>query len=270
MTGVATAIAGTAVVGAVGSSIASGQQAKAARNAQNIAQQQQQANMSLQQPYNLGGQNALGQLQYLEGIGPRSAGEGQGGAGTGGGYGSLNAPFTTQMFQQMSPAYQFTRQQGGQGVLNQDASSAGSLSGAAMKDLMSFNSGLANQSFNNAFNQYQTQNTNTFNRLNSIAGLGQAAAAGVGAQNTQLAGTRANAAIDVGQAQAGGTMGIANALGQGALGATAWNANPYGGSLPSAASAASGGGNYSALNSNFFDASQITPTISNMYQAGKG
>jgi hypothetical protein len=251
MTGVATAIAGSAVVGAVGSSIASGQQAKAARNAQNIAQQQQQQNMSLQQPYNTAGQGALSQLQYLEGMGPNNN---QGGGGAGG-YGSLNAPFTTDMFQQMSPAYQFTRQQGGQGVLNQDAGTSGALSGSALKDLMSFNSGLANNSFNNAFNQYQTQQTNTFNRLNSMVTTGQNAAAGVGAQNTQLAGTAAQAAIAQGQAQAGGTMGITNALGQGAIGATAWNSMNNTTPPPPTTTPNS----YSALNSNFFDTTNIQP-----------
>jgi hypothetical protein len=253
MSGVATAIAGSAVVGAVGSSMAASKQASAARNAQAIQQQQQQQNMQLQQPYNQAGQGALKQLQYMEGLDPSLKGTGM--DESAGGYGSLNAPFTAQTFQQMSPAYNFVKQQGGQGVLNQAAGTSGALSGSAMKDLMSFNSGLANESFNNAFNQYTTQQTNTFNRLNSMVGTGQNAAAGVGGQNTQLAGNAGQAATNIGNAQAGGIMGVSSALGQGAIGAAGWN--NFNQNLNTDMNSGVPAGGYSALNSSFYDPSRL-------------
>lgn len=132
---------------------------------------------------------------------------------TAGGYGSLLTPFTASYMQQYSPAYQFQLQQGQQGVLNQDASSQGALSGAALKDLMSFNQNYANTAFNNAFNQYQTQTGNTYSRLAGIAQLGQSAAAGVGQQGTALAGQAAQSATNIGTAEAGGAVGVSNALG---------------------------------------------------------
>jgi hypothetical protein len=244
MSGVAAAVAGAAVVGVGASVYSANKQAGAAKNAQNIAQQQQQQNQQLETPYNQAGQGALTQLNYLEGVGPQAGAT----AGTlppgvnaaDGGYGSLNAPFTADTFQKYSPGYQFTRQQGDQGVINQDAGTAGALSGSAMKDLLSFNSGLANQSFNNAFGQYQTQQMNTFNRLNSIAGLGQAAASGQAAVNTNLAGTAGQAAQNIGTAQAGGIVGAANAAGSGATNAAMWSQYGGGSFTPMNSSAMSG------------------------------
>ena len=129
-----------------------------------------------------------------------------------GGYGSLNAPFTADMMKQYSPAYQFQLQQGGQGVLNQDSMNQGAESGAAMKDLMGYNQNLANTAFNNAFNQYQTQQGNTYDRLMGMTSLGQNAAANLGSQGTALAGNQATLAASQGASQAAGQIGSANAI----------------------------------------------------------
>jgi len=128
-----------------------------------------------------------------------------------GGYGSLLSPFTADTFKQYSPAYQFQLQQGQQGVLNADSSGQGALSGAAQKDLINYNQGLANTSFNNAFNQYQTQQGNIYSRLSGIANQGQNAASNTGAQGTALAGQAAQSATNVGSALAAGQVGAANA-----------------------------------------------------------
>lgn len=139
-----------------------------------------------------------------------------------GGYGSLVAPFTADTFKQYSPAYQFQLQQGQQGVLNADAGSQGALSGATLKDLIGYNQNLANTSFNNAFNQYQTQQGNIFSRLSGIAQLGQAAAANTGQQGTALAGQAAQSATNIGTAQAAGQIGSANAISGGINSALPW------------------------------------------------
>ena len=129
----------------------------------------------------------------------------------GGAFGSLLQPFTTQNWQQLSPAYGFQLEQGKQGVLGGDASSMGALSGAAQKDLMGYNQNLANTSFNNAFNMYQTQQGNIYQRLAGMVQMGQAAAANTGQQGTALAGQAAQSATNIGTAQAGGAVGSANA-----------------------------------------------------------
>lgn len=219
------AAAVTAGAGLVGSAIsgnaaesAANTQANAANNAQQISENEFNTITQQEQPFMTAGTGALSQLNQGLGIGTPST---QAGAT---GYGSLTAPFTAQNFQQLSPAYQFQLQQGQQGVLNQDASGQGALSGATMKDLIGYNQNYANTSFNNAFNQYQTQNQNVYNRLSGIAQLGQNAASNTGQQGTSLAGQAAQSATNVGTTQAAGQIGIANAASSGlsSLSALPW------------------------------------------------
>lgn len=213
MTWAATAVAGAAVVGGYlssqGAQNAAQTQAGAAANAQNISQNEFNQITAQEQPFMLGGTSSLKQLDYLLGNG--TPGQYKGLTTTGGGFGSLLQPFTADTFQQLSPAYNFQRQQGMQGVLNSDASGAGALSGAAQKDLMGFNQNFANTSFANAFNMYQTQQGNIYDRLAGIAQLGQNAAANTGQQGTALAGQAAQSATNVGTALAAGQVGAANA-----------------------------------------------------------
>lgn len=192
------AIAGSAAQGAANT------QAGAAENAQQISLNEFNTITGQEQPFMQGGYGAESALQYGLGTGG-SPGQ------TGIGQGSLTAPFTTQNWQQLSPQYNFTKQQGQQGVLNADASQQGSLSGSAAKDLINYNQSAANQSFGQAFNQYQTQQGNIFSRLSGIAQLGQNAAANTGFQGTQLAGQQATSAQNIGTALAGGQVGAANA-----------------------------------------------------------
>lgn len=239
-------VAAAAIVGvgaiassAIGSSAAqsaANTQAQSAANAQQISQNEFNTITGQEQPFMQGGYGALNALEYglgipsasgatLNGYDPSSGyrinpGGGvsqllKGGgtsSGSGSGFGSLVAPFTAQTFQQYSPAYQFQLEQGIQGALNGDAASSGALSGSAQKDLMSFNQNVANTSFNNAFNQYQTQQGNIYSRLAGIAQLGQAAATNTGQQGTALAGQAAQSATNIGTAQAAGQIGSANAI----------------------------------------------------------
>jgi hypothetical protein len=213
------AIGGALIQGSAAESAAN-TQAGALENAQGIQQGMFNTIQQNEAPYIQAGAGAESNLNYLLGIGP-NPGTAPGGA-AGGGFGSLNAPFTAQTFQSMSPAYQFQLQQGRQGVLNQDASQQGAESGAAMKDLISFNQGMANTSFNNAFNQYQTQQTNTFNRLAGIAGLGSSAGAASTTGAPQFAQSIGQTASNIGTAQAAGQIGVANAVSGGLQGATGY------------------------------------------------
>lgn len=129
----------------------------------------------------------------------------------GGGFGSMLKPFDIDTFHKYSPAYQFQLGQGQQGVLNADSGNAGALSGAAQKDLIGYNQSMADTSFNNAFNQYNQQQNNIYDRLSGIAHLGQNAAANTGAQGTTLAGNQGSAIANAGAAQAAGQVGAANA-----------------------------------------------------------
>lgn len=140
-------------------------------------------------------------------------------------YGSFTQPFDVQSFyQNLDPSYFFRLQQGQQGLANSAAAGSGALSGSALKDLMNYNQTAASQEYGNAYNRYQTTQGNIFNRLFSIAGLGQASASNVGANNTNLAGNAGQAIQNQGSALGGGIVGAGNALG-GALGT--WGAYNY-------------------------------------------
>ncbi len=233
-------MAGAGLIGAGISANAAGnaadEQAQASQNALNISEGQFNTINQQESPYNQSGMGALGQLNYLLGTGTPGA-TGAGGtaptasSSTAGQYGSLLTPFNTQNWQQLSPAYNFQMQQGQQNVLNSDAAGAGALSGSAQKDLINYNQGLANTSFNNAFNQYQTQQGNIFSRLSGIANLGQSAASQTAQSGTALAGQAAQSATNIGTAQAGGTVGAANAISGGlSSAALPWLVNGGGGS----------------------------------------
>jgi len=222
--GWAAAAVGAAVVGSVagaaisasGAQSAAQTQANSAANAQQISENEFNTITNQEQPYMQAGYGAQSQLDYLLGIGtPGTAAggtnPGTASSSTAGGYGSLLQPFTAQNFQQLSPAYNFQLQQGQQGTLNADTANSGALSGSAQKDLMAYNQNMANTSFNNAFNQYQTQQGNIYSRLSGIVGSGQNAAANTGQQGTALAGQAAQSATNVGSALAAGQVGTANA-----------------------------------------------------------
>ena len=222
--GVVGAVAGGAIA-AGGAESAAQTQANAAQNAQNLQQSMFNTQMTNQQPFRQAGYGSINELNYLMGMGQQSDYNSNTGApysSSAGAFGSLNAPFNAQTFKSQSPQYQFNLQQGGQGVLNQASSSLGAESPAALKDLIAFNQGYANNSYNSAFGNYQTQQNNIFSRLNSIAGLGQAAASNQATGASNFAQGISNSAQNVGTALAGGTVGAANALSGGLQSAVPW------------------------------------------------
>jgi hypothetical protein len=184
---------------------------------QALAQQQQMFNtvQTNEAPFITAGQGAQSQLNYLMGIGTPSqyaTGTGSGTTSPAGGFGSLDQPFDATAFKAQSPQYQFNLQQGAQGTLNQDSSAQGAESGAALKDLISFNQNYANNSYNSAFQNYQTQNNNIFNRLNSIATLGSNAGSNATTGASSFANAIGGTTSSIGASQAAGTIGAANAI----------------------------------------------------------
>jgi hypothetical protein len=136
--------------------------------------------------------------------------------------GYLTQTFGPEQFRAgMDPGYQWRQQQGAQNVMNSAAAGSGSLSGPALRALMEAGQGMASQEFGSAFDRFQTQQGNIFQRLSSIAGLGQNAAAGVG-----------NNAVATGNTIGGNITGAANAAAAGQIG----QANAIGGGLTDAAS----------------------------------
>ena len=201
------------LMGADAAKQAANQQAQSAANALDF--QKQQFNTIQQQGAagRAAGYNALNQLGAL-GSGTYQMYDAQGNpTGTGIGTGYLTQQYTPQDFAQgIDPGYQFRLQQG-QEAANRMANLGGGLMGGnALKGLEDYTQGQASQEYQNAFNRFQTQRTNIYNTLAGIAGLGQNAYNTTAGAGAQAANTVGNTIQGLGAAQAGGTVGAANAL----------------------------------------------------------
>lgn len=122
------------------------------------------------------------------------------------GGGTNNQPDYSSFFN--SPDYNFAQSQGQKGVINAANAQGVGLSGGTLKDLATFNSGLASQQYGNYFN-----------RLMGLSQMGANAASGLGNLATGQANNATSAAAGignttqaVGQAQASGIVGGTNAI----------------------------------------------------------
>lgn len=200
----AAATVGGALISSSASRSAANTQANAANRATDLQQQNLQQTRESLQPFINTGYDAQSSLRNLLGLGAPT---------DGGTYGSLTKPFNAQTWEQYKdPGYDFQLRQGQQALQNSQAAKDGVLSGAALKDLIGFNQGMANTAYQNAFGRYMSQNDATYNRLSSLLGIGENAAAGVGNTGAQVTSNIANTLTSGANAQAAGTVGSANAL----------------------------------------------------------
>lgn len=235
----------SSLIGANASQNAAQTQANAANQAAQIQQQMFNTQNAQQQPYRTAGYSSLNQL--LGGLG----GTQQQFTPTGG----MGAPITgtgqfTQTFgpqqlaSNLAPNYQFMLNQG-LGATRQTGNAGGggsNINQAATR----FAEDYASNAYQNAFANYQNQQSNIFNRLASIAGIGQTAQGQTQNLATSTAGNIGQAAIGAGQAQAAGQVGVANALGGGLQNLAGYN---YLGNLlsPTASSGGGGGGYFGGV-----------------------
>ena len=204
MTWVATAIIGSAVLGYAGSK----KQAGAAESASQIQYQatqdaaKQQREMfdilnAQQKPYRESGYSALNQINTM--------------------LPQFTKEFTSaDLIKNLDPSYQFMLQQG-LGATGQAMNVGG---GGSNVDLarQRFAQEYAKSGAQQAFTNYQTQQSNIYNRLSNLAGIGQAAQT----QSNTLGSNTANALSQLG-------IGGASALGAGQVGAANAMAGAYGG-----------------------------------------
>lgn len=191
ITGAVSAAGATA--NAVGSSNAAAAQESAAEKAQRLQKEmyeQQRADMA---PWLKAGQRSLADLMQQTQSG------------------SFNTSVDPAQLAS-DPGYQF-RMAEGQKALERSASARGMLnSGGALKSLARYSQGFASDEYQNAWNRNNAENTGRFNRLASLAGVGQTAAQTMGAMGGQYANNMGNLYGAVGNAQAAGAMGAANAF----------------------------------------------------------
>lgn len=197
---VAAAIIGGAVVGgaasAYSSNKASNAQQDAAQSAQDTQLQMYNQTRADQAPYREAGTNALSQL---------SAGFDSGGQFT-------HQFDANDLKSNLAPNYDFQLQQG-MGALNNQASVAGGLVGGnALKGISDYAQGSAANAYQQAFNNYNTNQTNIFNRLSNIAGLGQTSNGQTAQVGMNAAGNIGSAQLASGAAQASGYTSMGNAI----------------------------------------------------------
>lgn len=126
-------------------------------------------------------------------------------------FGMLTKPFSMEDFQE-SPAYQFNLEQGRKAI-DKGANARGKYyAPATLQDIGKYSQGLASNEFQNAFGNYNTNMRNIWDRLYSMSGSGQNAAAQQGAFGMNAAQQVGNNITSAGAAQAAGQVGSANAM----------------------------------------------------------
>jgi hypothetical protein len=227
MSAVAAAIIGGGVtligstIGALSSSSAADTQSQSAQNALDFQKQMWNTQQENTAPYMDAGKQSIGSLMDSIGSGKNSVGS----------MADFSAPTLSDV--QNTPGYQFTAQQGSKGVLQGAAAAGGNISGGTMKALDSYNSNLANTTYNDAFNramQSYSLNLNKqqqgFNQSYDVARLGESAATNTNATGSSVASNAGNLMTSIGNSQAAGTVGVANAVNSG-ISSTANNLSQY-------------------------------------------
>ena len=216
MSGVATAIVASAVVG--GTLSANAQKKAAQTQADAAARAQGQLLATGEQaaqgytPYTDTGKTALSDI-------------------------TANKDYFTRQFSNqdlnnyLAPGYEFRLGQGQRANLMGSNVTGGAVSGNALKSLQDYSQNFASGEYANAFNQFQSQRTNIYNQLSDIAKMGLTAQQG-----------SANALLGTGTNIASITSGLGNAQAASQIG----QANAYGGAVQGAGNAAA----YYAMNQN--------------------
>lgn len=129
--------------------------------------------------------------------------------------GYLTAQPSMDDMTRLMPNYQFNLQQG-LGQLNSQLNAAGGLvSGNAIQGAQQFAQGYAGNSLTDAFNQFQANRSNVVSNVNALTGVGQNANATTATAASGATANASNLLSSIGNAQAAGTMGAANAYASG-------------------------------------------------------
>ena len=171
---------------------------QAQREAMAFQQKQADQARSDSEPWRIAGGNALTRLT----------------AGTADG-GEYMRNFGAADFQ-ADPGYQFRVAEGMRGLTNSASARGGILSGAALKAASAYNQNMGSQEWGNANSRFNTNRDAGYNKLASLAGVGQT----VAQQNGQNA-------MQLGQMGAQGMMNTANQVGQNMMGAGNARASGY-------------------------------------------
>lgn len=188
--GIETAILGSAVLGAYGANRATKTQANAAQQGLASQERMYEQTRADQEPWRQAGMTALNQLIPLA---------------------TNYQKFGMDQFQQ-DPGYQFRLNEGMKALDRQAAARGGLISGNAMKAASRYGQDYASNEYQNAFNRYQAERNAQLNPLQSLAGVGQSATNYVGSAAQNMGQAQNQNIQSIGNAQASGYVGGANAL----------------------------------------------------------
>lgn len=231
------------LLGSNAASTAAQQQGQQFNNALDFQKQMWGTEQANQQPFLDAGKSSIASLMS-------QIQSGKFGAGSLGSAPTFTGSFHTPTMEeaQATPGYQFTQQQGSKGILQGAAAAGGAISGGTLKALDSFNTGLANTTYNDVFNRslstfgtglqgYQAQlagfganmgaQQQEFNQAFAPAALGEGAVQNLNSSGQQTSSTVAQLLQGLGNSQAAGTVGSSNAINSGIGGAV----NGIGGAL---------------------------------------
>src|SRR6185369_2172550 len=111
----------------------------------------------------------------------------------------------------LAPNYEFMRKQGSDAATNL-ANAAGGIGGNTIQAISKWNQDYAQNAYQQAFQNYNSQRTDIFNRLASISGLGQTAGSAAATGAPQFAAGIAGTITGAGNANAAGLVGAGNAI----------------------------------------------------------
>jgi hypothetical protein len=172
-------------------------------------------------PYRGAGYSALNTLQGML-PGQYTQYDAQGNPiGTATGTGDLTRPFTAaDLTTNLAPNYEFMLKQG-LGAARQGANVGGGGSNV-LKSGITFAEDYAKNAYQQAFENYQNQQTNIYNRLAGIAGMGQQATGATSAAGQNFATTAGQLLTGAATAAGAGQVGAANAYANAANNLTPW------------------------------------------------
>lgn len=198
---VAVAVLGAGVIGAGASIYGSTKAAKAQEDAANTASNTEMnmfnQDKAILQPFVSGGTQGLNMLTDQ--------------------IGNLTKPISmNESDLQQTPGYQFSLTQGLKATQNSAAARGLGVSGAALKGASSYATGLADNTYQNQFNNANTNQSNAYNRLMGLTQIGQASAAGVGSAGIATGNSIASNTIGAGNAAAAADTSIGAGVGSAA------------------------------------------------------
>lgn len=179
--------AGTSLFGA-------SKQADAAQQAAQLQEQQFQQTQQNQAPFIQAGQGAVGTIS--NDINNQTG---------------FAAPFNFQA----DPGYQFNLQQGTDAINNSAAAKGGVLNGGTLKALSQYTSGLADTTYNSAYQRYLAGSQNSYNQLAGLAQIGEGATSNTANAGANAANSAGNYLTQGANATAAGAVGAGNAASSG-------------------------------------------------------